>query len=88
MESMENSIKKTTCTAEASKYGILVASGLDTGRMVMRALATTSTYILMVSLKLGKDTGKMEVNGTEARGITKMVLISSMTADADGEQLN
>ena len=40
---LENSMNTTDYTAEAFKYGLVVPSILDTGRMVSGALATTST---------------------------------------------
>ncbi len=49
--------------------------------MVMRALATTSTYTVMVSSMWGSATGKMERNGKEALGITLMAVRRSMTED-------
>ncbi len=54
-------MKTTDCMAEALTYPLLVPSILDTGRMVCRALATTSTHALMVGSELGSGTLKMEI---------------------------
>jgi hypothetical protein len=43
-------------TAEALKYTIMVPSILDTGRMVLVALATTSAYTVMVTSEWGRTT--------------------------------
>jgi hypothetical protein len=53
--------------AEVLKYTIIVASGLDTGRMVVVALATTYTYTEMVILAWGSATCKMKRYGEEAQ---------------------
>ncbi len=73
----------TTCMAEAFKFGIMVPSILDTLMMVVRALATTSGYAVMVCSKWGRDTSKMERDGEEAHITRKMALRRSMTGDGD-----
>ncbi len=45
-------------TAEAFKYKIVVVSILDTLRMVVLALATSSTYSVVATSGWGSATGK------------------------------
>ncbi len=73
-------MKSTDCTAEAFAYGMMVTSLLDPGRMVL-ALATTSSYPVMVTSVWGSSTGKMWRNGKEAPFIRKMERRRSMTSD-------
>ncbi len=78
---LANSTRTTDYTAEAFAYSIMVSSILDTFRMAGRALATTSTYTVMVGSMWRKYTIKMVEDEIEAQGITLMALSSSMTSD-------
>ncbi len=79
--SLANSTRTTNCTADAFKYGIMVTSVLDTLRMVVGALATASSYTVMVTSMWGRSTWRMEGEGEEAQGISQMALSRSMTSD-------
>ncbi len=73
-------MKATNRTAEAFSFMKAVTSLLDTLRMVL-ALATTSTYSVMVSSKRGRYTLKMEGKETEAQDTIQMALRSNMASD-------
>ncbi len=57
---------------------MMVTSILNTGRMVIGALATTSTYTVMVSSEWGRYALKMERNGLEAHGTRQMAVRRNM----------
>ncbi len=61
-------------TVEESKYTMMVPSRLDTLRMVVIALATTSTYGVIVCSLWGSTTRKMERDGIEAHITGQMAL--------------
>jgi hypothetical protein len=71
------------CTEEVFAYGMMVPSLLHTLKMVIGALATTSTYSVVVSSKWGRDTTRMKRDGKEALSITLMALSSNMTERVD-----
>ncbi len=68
-------------TAEAFAYGMMVASLLDTFRMVVGALATISAYKVMVGSGWGRFTSKMEGEEKEAHSTRLMALRSNMTKE-------
>ncbi len=61
---LEKEMKPTKPTEEAFTYGMMVASGLDTLRMVL-VLATTSKYGLVVASEWGIATRKMVRDGID-----------------------
>ncbi len=73
-------MKTTICTAEAFAYGMMVPSILDTLRMISGALATTSTYTVVVCSMWGSSL-KMELNGREAHATILMALRRNMNGD-------
>jgi hypothetical protein len=77
--SLANSTRTTNHTAEVYTFPIRVLSGLDTMRMVSIALATTSTYTVMMTSQWVKFTSRKELNGGEAQCIKQMGLQSSWT---------
>ncbi len=49
-----------------------IRSGLDTGRMVVGALATSSTYgVMVIGFLLGRYTLKMEINVLDRKYISQ-----------------
>ncbi len=67
---------------EAFKYTMMVTSLLDTLiSMVIRALATTSAYGVMVSSDWVRNTFKMEDKGEEALSTLQMERRRNMTFD-------
>ncbi len=75
-----NSIQVVKNTEEAFEFS-MVLSVLATGRMVSRALATTSPYTVIVGLKWGSTTRKMGRKGEEAQIIKVMAVRRRLTID-------
>ncbi len=56
---------------------------MDTLRMVLRALATISTYTRVITSKWGRNIRRMVRDGLEGQSITRMALRCNMTIDSD-----
>ncbi len=75
-------MKTTSLKAEAFAYPMMLPSILDTQREVgCQALATTSSYPVMVRSQWGRTTEKMERNVEEEQFIRLMELRRSLADD-------